>query len=169
MHTPAPIVRPAHHALPLALVTLAIVSALVSTLAGCAVPVTRTAWVDAPPPSAPAPAATGGRVEHIAQLQTQLQPTGGGAVIGALAGGLIGSRFGGGFGRAVATGAGAVGGAVAGNAIEQNQAAAAGTSVVYRVTVRMDDGTRRTQDFSDLAGLQVGERVHFDAGRLVRG
>ena len=138
-------------------------------LSACAVPVTRTAWVDSAPQAPVAPVATRGTVAHIEALQTQLEPTGGGAVIGALAGGLIGSRFGGGLGRAVATGAGVVGGAVVGNTIEHNQAAAAGAPTVYRVTVRMNDGTQRSIDFHDLAGLRVGERVHFANGLLVRG
>ena len=137
-------------------------------LSACAVPVTRTAWVDSAPPPI-ARVATRGTVEHIEALQTQLEPTGGGAVLGALAGGLIGSRFGGGLGRAVATGAGVVGGAVVGNTIEHNQTAASGGSTVYRVTVRMEDGTQRSIDFRDLAGLRVGERVHFREGQLVRG
>jgi outer membrane lipoprotein SlyB len=146
--------------------------ALSLALSGCAVPVTRTAWVDSAPQAAAAPVApvaTRGTVENIEEMQTHLEPTGGGAVLGALAGGLIGSRFGGGLGRAVATGAGVVGGAVIGNTIEHNQAAAAGAPTVYRVTVRMDDGTQRSIEFHDLTGLRVGERVHFTNGVLVRG
>ena len=150
-------------------VSLALPLAFSLGLSGCAVPVTRTAWVDSAPQAPVAPVATHGTVEHIEALQTHLEPTGGGAVIGALAGGLIGSRFGGGLGRAVATGAGVVGGAVVGNAIEHNEAEAAGTTAVYRVTVRMDDGTQRSIDFHDLAGLRIGERVHFANGVLVRG
>jgi outer membrane lipoprotein SlyB len=138
-------------------------------LSGCAVPVTRTAWVDSTPQAPVVREATRGTVEQIAALETRAEPSGGGAVLGALAGGLIGSRFGGGLGRAVATGAGVVGGAVLGNSIEQNRAAAAGESTVYRVTVRMDDDTRRSVDYRSLDGLHVGERVHFANGLLVRG
>ena len=150
---------------PLSLATIAVSLAL----SGCAVPVTRTAWVESTPQAPVAPVATRGTVEQIAALETRQEPTGGGAVLGALAGGLLGSRFGEGLGRAVATGAGAVGGAVLGNSIEQNRAAAAGAPTVYRVTVRMDDDTRRSVDFQNLDGLRVGERVHFANGLLVRG
>lgn len=143
--------------------------ALSLALSACAVPVTRTAWVDSTPQAPIVREATRGTVEQIAALETRAEPTGGGAVLGALAGGLIGSRFGGGLGRAVATGAGVVGGAVLGNSIEQNQAAAAEASTVYRVTVRMDDDTRRSVDYHSLDGLHVGERVHFANGVLVRG
>ncbi len=130
---------------------------------------TSTSYVGSPPQAPVPPVAVRGTVEQIAALQTHLEPTGGGAVLGAVAGGLIGSRFGEGLGRAVATGAGVVGGAAVGNTIEHNQAAAAGAQTVYRVTVRMDDGTQRSIDFHDLAGLRVGERVHFANGLLVRG
>ena len=47
-----------------------------------------------------------------------LQPTGGGALIGAVIGGALGNQFGRGQGRAVATGLGAIGGGILGNQIE---------------------------------------------------
>ena len=137
-------------------------------MAGCATPVTRTAWVDSAPRSAVV-LADRGAVEHIEVLQTQLQPTGGGAVIGGLLGGVVGNRFGEGVGRAATTAIGAVGGAVLGNEIERNEAAAAGTLTTYRVTVRLDNGGRRSIDFRNLNGLHVGERVHFAEGSLVEG
>ena len=134
-------------------------------LTGCAVPVERTAWVESAPRAVHV---AYGTVERIADERQELEPTGGGAALGAIVGGVLGNRFGEGFGRALATGAGAIGGAVVGNQIERNEAAA-GSSQVYRVTVRMDDGSRRTVDFQALDGLRVGERVHFQNGQLIRG
>ena len=138
-------------------------------LSACAVPVTQTDWVQSAPVERGGHVSRYGTVEDIVAQDTHLEPSGGGAVVGTLVGGVIGSRFGAGFGRAIATGVGAVGGAVLGNTIERNEARASGGTEVYHVTVRMDDGERRSVDFHDLAGLRVGDRVHFRDGELIRG
>ena len=63
-----------------------------------------------------------------------------GAVAGGVVGGLLGHQVGGGNGKKAMTVIGAVGGGVAGHEIEKQARA----TTVYKVTVRMDDGSLRT-------------------------
>ena len=80
-------------------------------------------------------------------------------------GGVVGNQFGSGSGRALATGAGIVGGAVAGNAIENRNKR---DDEVYRVWIRLDNGTMRSLDFHRVDDLRVGDRVRYDGGQLYR-
>ena len=80
-------------------------------------------------------------------------------------GGVVGNQFGSGTGRALATGAGIVGGAVAGNAIENRNKR---DDEVYRVWIRLDNGTMRSLDFHRVDDLRVGDRVRYDGGQLYR-
>jgi hypothetical protein len=57
-------------------------------------------------------------------------------------GAVIGHQVGGGDGKKIATAAGAVGGAVIGHQVEKDRSR---TLVGYRIEVRMDDGSTRTQ------------------------
>ena len=75
-------------------------------------------------------------------------------------GGVLGNRFGSGNGRAAMTGIGAVGGAIAGNNVERNYKE---NIVGYRVHVRLDSGSTRTFQRSQLGGLHVGDRVRVDS------
>lgn len=155
-------------ALPVRLLTLYTVGALSLALAACAVPVVRTSSVDGPgTPMAVGPTVQYGTVERIDLVETTMQPTGGGTALGALIGGVIGNRFGGGSGRAAATALGAVGGAVLGTNAECQQAAA-GSAAVYRVVIDLDDGSRRSFDYSTLNGLHAGERVRLQDGLVYR-
>jgi len=73
---------------------------------------------------------------------------------------VLGHQFGSGTGKTVMTGAGAVGGAIAGNNIERNR----NTRIVgYRVSVRLDNGTTRTFQRTQIGDLHVGDRVALDA------
>jgi outer membrane lipoprotein SlyB len=106
-----------------------------------------------------------GVVRSIEIIATPARNTAGGAVLGAVIGGVIGHQLGGGSGKALATGAGVIGGAVAGNAIENRNRR---DDEVYRVNVRMDNGSAREFDFQRIDDLRVGDRVKFEGGQLHR-
>ncbi|TCS34683.1 glycine zipper 2TM protein [Paucimonas lemoignei] len=89
-----------------------------------------------------------------------------GTVAGAVVGGVLGNQVGSGTGRTAATVAGVAGGALAGHAIEnrtQGQAAQ-----VYRVTLRMDDGTIQTLVQESTPSLRIGDRVRISNGVIER-
>lgn len=87
-----------------------------------------------------------------------------GTVAGAVVGGVLGNQVGSGTGRKAATVAGAVGGGLVGRQMEQN---AANTGQVYRVAVRMDNGSVQTLAQEVAPGVQVGDRVRLDNGVIV--
>ncbi len=148
--------------------TLLVAMAALTAMAGCVVPVTRTTRAYDSPPIRQAPVVERyGSVTRIDEVDTTVQPTGGGTVIGAVVGGVLGSTVGRGSGRTAATVLGAVGGAVVGNNIEQGQAAAA-SNRYFRVIVEFEDGGRREFNYRDLAGLRSGDRVRVRGGVLER-
>jgi outer membrane lipoprotein SlyB len=112
-------------------------------------------------PAQPAPCATCGIVESVRPMEVRGEGTGVGAVTGGVVGGVIGNQFGHGTGRTALTLLGAAGGAFAGHEVEKNVRG----RTVYRVTVRMDDGSYRT--FSQAAPARAGERVRVADGALV--
>jgi outer membrane lipoprotein SlyB len=85
-----------------------------------------------------------------------------GTLAGAAIGGIVGSQVGGGTGRTVTTVAGAAGGAYVGHEMEKRR----NTSEIYKVTIKMDDGT--TQSFAQEASPEVknGDRVRIINGVL---
>lgn len=87
-----------------------------------------------------------------------------GTLAGAAVGGILGNQVGGGTGRTVATAAGAAGGAYVGNEVEKRRNA----GEIYKVTIRMDDGT--TQSFAQEAAPAVrqGDRVQITNGVLTK-
>lgn len=87
----------------------------------------------------------------------------GGAVLGAVIGAVIGNQIGGGSGRAAATGLGAVGGAIVGNHLQKSN-----DSDVYRISVRLDDGSTGRFDYQSIDDLRVGDRVRIQSGQLHR-
>lgn len=104
--------------------------------------------------------ATCGKVESVAAVVQKGEGTGLGVVGGAVVGGLLGSQVGGGSGKNVATVLGAVGGGVAGNEVEKRSRA----TTVYRVNVRMDDGTLRSVTQSTAPA--VGQKVNVEGSTL---
>jgi outer membrane lipoprotein SlyB len=104
-----------------------------------------------------------GVVESITASEVKGQPSGVGMVAGGVTGGVIGNQIGGGSGRTIATIVGAAGGAYVGNEIEKNVK----KTTVYRITVRMDDGTTRTLTQEAPPGFGIGEKVRIVDGRLV--
>jgi len=87
-----------------------------------------------------------------------------GTVAGAVVGGVLGNQVGSGTGRKAATVAGAVGGGLVGRQMEQN---ASNSGQVYRVAVRMDNGSVQTLAQEVAPGVQVGDRVRLDNGVIV--
>ncbi|VVE37088.1 membrane protein [Pandoraea terrae] len=106
---------------------------------------------------APVQGALVGRVESIETVQ---QPGDSsnllGTIVGGAAGGLLGNTMGGGRGRTATTIGGAVIGAIAGNRIENTMGQA---NVLYRVTVRLDDGRVATVTQAPPLRVQQGQRV----------
>lgn len=127
--------------------------------------------VDAAPPagagvpvasSTPARAlcAVCGTVESVTPVEHEAKPSGAGAVAGAVLGGLVGNQFGGGDGKALATIAGVLGGGWAGNTVEKKMK----KDLVYRVEVRMEDGSVRSIEQSSPA--TVGARVKVEGNSI---
>ena len=140
-------------------------SLVLAMASGCAVP------VQAPPAgggfgNAPAyGSAEYGRVQSVDLVRGESQTTGGGALLGGLVGAVVGRQLGSGNGRTAGTMVGAAGGAIIGNQIEKNQR---GAQDVWRVVVRTDQGSVRSFDYGQPAGLNPGDRVRIDGNQLLR-
>lgn len=103
-----------------------------------------------------------GTVRDIEVVAARERTNATGAVLGGVLGAVVGNQVGSGNGRVAATGVGAVAGAVIGHQIQKRNA-----GDVYRVTVRFDNGERRSFDVREIGDLRVGERVRYD-GELHR-
>jgi len=106
-----------------------------------------------------------GRVGTVESVRTQAVPTSGttlGTVGGAVVGGVLGNQVGQGRGRTLATVGGAAGGAAVGNRMS------GGTSTVWVVNVRFDDGTNANIEQDSQPPVWAGERVRVRNGRLER-
>jgi len=134
-------------------------------LAACGTP-TRTSSTSTMPGVAsaqPAPTVSGyGVVQSIDQVRRDQSGLGVGTIAGAVVGGILGNQIGQGTGRTAATVAGAAGGALAGQ-----QIAGARSDQVYRMAVRMDDGSVQTLIQDTPPDLQIGERVRIANGLIV--
>nr|GEU28434.1 hypothetical protein [Tanacetum cinerariifolium] len=113
-------------------------------------------------PAAPAVCKSCGVVESVRTLEHRAQGSGVGAAGGAILGGLLGNQVGSGHGRQLATVAGAVGGAVAGNQIEGHVK----STQSWQITVRMDNGTKRTFNFTSQPSWHEGDEVKVVNGKL---
>ena len=135
---------------------VAIVGALVLSIA-CATTSTReTVWTEpAPPPAWARP----GRVESVREIVTRTE---GNPVGGAVAGALIGGLLFGGHGRAAVVGA--AGGAAVGAAASQGSA----ESRTYEILVRFDDGATGMFAYAGYSPFRPGERVVLTAQGLSR-
>ena len=76
-----------------------------------------------------------------------------GTISGALVGGVLGNQIGSGRGRTAATVVGAAGGAYAGNRMTS------GSSLVWIIGIRYDDGSLATVQQSASPNLRIGDRV----------
>ena len=96
-------------------------------------------------------------VEQVDRGNVGLLGTIGGAVVG----GLLGNQIGSGRGNTAATIAGAAGGALAGREVERRTRSA---NDVYKVYVRMDDGTYQAIAQDDSPVFRRGDRVRIQNG-----
>lgn len=103
-----------------------------------------------------------GTIQSV-EVVPRKQGLGLGTLAGAAVGGIVGNQVGGGTGRTVATAAGAAGGAYVGHEIERRRSSG---DQIYKVTIKMDDGT--TQSFAQEAAPMVkqGDRVTITNGVL---
>ncbi len=102
-----------------------------------------------------------GSIQSI-DLVPRSQGLGLGTLAGAAVGGLLGHQVGGGTGRTVATAAGAAGGAYVGYEMEKRRKA----GEIYKVTIRMDDGTTQSFAQENAPQLNPGDRVRITNGVL---
>jgi len=107
------------------------------------------------------PATRIGTVESVVQDSVQNVNTTVGTIGGALVGGGLGSLIGGGTGQTVATVVGAIGGAYAGNQMAQRS-----QTIVWRITVRYDDGSLATIQQTTAPGLRPGDRVRVTSNAI---
>ena len=87
-----------------------------------------------------------------------------GTIAGAIVGGIVGNQVGAGRGNTVATVAGAAGGAYVGHEIDKRQQQQSQTADLYRVSIRMENGSYQTLTQNTVADLRVGDRVQIDNG-----
>jgi outer membrane lipoprotein SlyB len=76
----------------------------------------------------------------VTAVEVEGTGSGAGAIAGGVLGAVVGNQVGGGNGKSLATILGAVGGGMAGNVVEKKMKKV----TQFDVTVRMDDGSRRT-------------------------
>ena len=105
-----------------------------------------------------------GVVESVVAKEIKGDGTGKGAIVGAIVGGVVGHQFGSGKGNDAATVVGAGAGAVAGNAIEKDM----NKHLLYVVTIRMDDGSKRVFNFDTPPELKQGDKVEVNGDRIER-
>ena len=128
---------------------------------------------EGPYSSAPAPVYSNsnayagyGVVRDIESIPMASRSPGAGALLGGVLGAVVGNQIGSGNGRAAATVIGGVGGAVVGNNIENRNRG--GDDHIYRVNVRMDNGSLSTFDFRQVDDLRIGDRVRVENGQVYR-
>lgn len=111
---------------------------------------------------------TCGVVAAVRKVEVRSETSGVGAVAGGVGGAVVGNVLAEDAGRDrrnIATVVGAAAGALAGNEIEKQVK----KQTVYRVTVRMDDGTERTVTQASAPAHAVGARVRVNGNALERG
>ncbi len=86
-----------------------------------------------------------------------------GTIAGAIVGGIVGNQVGSGRGNTAATVVGAAGGAYVGHEIDKRQQRPP-TADLYRINVRMENGSYQSLTQDTVADLRVGDRVQIDNG-----
>lgn len=105
-----------------------------------------------------------GVIVSIRAVEVKGEASGIGVVAGGVTGAVVGNQIGRGDTRTLMAVAGAAGGALAGNEIEKHVR----KRTVYRVVVRLDDGTTRTVSQPSAPAFAVGERVRVQGNALER-
>jgi len=100
-------------------------------------------------------------VTAVTPFEREGQGSGTGAVAGGVLGAIVGNQVGQGQGKDLATIIGAIGGGIAGNQVEKKMKKV----TLYRVDLRMDDGSQRTLELD--APVGVGARVRIDGNALL--
>lgn len=113
-------------------------------------------------PFAPLSCVNCGLVDSIRTVQVDGKASGLGAVAGGVPDAVIGNQIGNNHRRDVMTALGGVDGVFAGHPIEKK----VNRYTVYRVTVRMDDGSFRTLSQSHEPVVAIGSRVRVSNGAL---
>lgn len=104
-------------------------------------------------------------IDMVPREEAGIGGIGVGALAGAAVGGILGNQVGKGRGNTAATVAGAAGGALIGHEIQKN---AQQRNPVYRVSVRMDDGTMQTVIVETQPNVRVGDRIQIANGVIVQ-
>jgi outer membrane lipoprotein SlyB len=107
--------------------------------------------------------ATCGVVQSVQYVEKKGEGSGAGLVAGGIVGGVLGHQIGSGRGNTAATIVGAGAGAYAGNQIEKN----AKKKSYWVVSVKLDDGTKRSITSGSQPAFKKGDRVKIlDGNRL---
>lgn len=104
-----------------------------------------------------------GTVQSVTSVERPAKTSGVGAVAGGLTGAVLGNQVGHGSGRAVMTIAGGAGGAYLGNKIEENTS----RTTVYKIVVRMEDGSQRTIHQAEPPNVVIGGPVQIVGNSVV--
>lgn len=145
---------------------LCVIGMTALTLAACGTSPRAPSATSSVPTSSTTSTASGyGVVQSIDTVtKEQASSMGLGTIAGAVVGGVLGNQVGSGRGRTAATVAGAAGGAYTGNKMQKNMQ---DHQPVYRVSVRMDNGSMQTLAMESTGGVQVGDRVRLQDGAIV--
>jgi len=106
-----------------------------------------------------------GVVQAIEMAPRDTAGIGVGTAAGAIVGGILGNQIGQGSGNTAATIAGVAGGAYLGHEYEKNTRK---SSQIYRITLRMDDGSLLTIAQDNLPNFRIGNRVRVYNGAIVQ-
>lgn len=104
-----------------------------------------------------------GVVESVRTVEQAGEGTGLGAIGGAVLGGVLGHQVGEGTGKQIARIGGAILGGFAGNEAEKRMR----TNSHYEITVRMEDGSRRTIKQTSAPAWHSGDKVRVENGVLM--
>lgn len=104
-------------------------------------------------------------IELVQQGNATGSTIGIGTLAGAVVGGVVGNQVGRGRGNTAATVIGAAGGAYVGHQLENKPTQRAD---VFRITVRMDDGSYQSLTQASNNNFRVGDRVRLESGVLQR-
>lgn len=146
--------------------SIAVTGSVLLSLVACG---TARTYSGAPATSSVTPgasvASSRGVVQAIETVPREEVGIGVGTLAGAAVGGVLGNQVGQGRGNTAATIAGAAGGALAGHEMEKNMQQ---NNPVYRVSVRMDDGSTHMFAMETQPNLRVGDRIQVANGVIVQ-